>query len=475
MATTSLWRVKGRIGNVLRYAQNPDKTEEKEIHEFSPEGEDEALNEVIAYASREDATEVRKYVSGINCSPGSAKSEMLAVKRKFGKLDGTVAYHGYQSFKENEVTPEIAHEIGRTLADRLWGDRYQVIVATHLDKQSHIHNHFVINTVSFTDGIKFHRTKEDYAEMQKESDQLCREYGLSVVNETQNRSKSYAEWNAERNGKPTVRSLIRDDIDDAVRQSESRRDFIRVMKQKGYEFKLINERGYEYKHPSLKPPDAKGFFRFDGLGEGYDLTDIDSRVLKNYHGQLPFPEERFEEKRARKSRDLAPMSKLTGLQKLYFRYCYELGIIRRHPKTNTRVSFDLREESLKLEKLDKEQLFLGKNNITTLEELNAFEEKTDAELNRFVNIRKILRNDLKRALRAGNEAEAAELRERISQSSEVIKALRNDLKLCSDIKERAQHIMEKVSQIEQEEKKEENNEHIKRRSGTGRETYSRWS
>ena len=92
-----------------------------------------------------------------------------------------------------------------------------------------------------------------------------------------------------------------------------------------------------------------------------------------------------------------------------------------------------------------------------------------------MNIRKSLRNDLKRALRAGNEIEAGELRERISQSSEVIKALRNDLKLCSDIKERAQHIMEKVSQIEQEEKKEENNEHIKRRSGTGRETNSRRS
>ncbi|MDD6954602.1 MAG: relaxase/mobilization nuclease domain-containing protein, partial [Prevotella sp.] len=84
-----------------------------------------------------------------------------------------------------------------------WGDRYQVLVCTHLDKTSHIHNHFLINTVSFVDGIKFHRTNEDYRQMQQVSDRLCREYGLSVVRHPEHGGKNYGQWLAEKNGKPT--------------------------------------------------------------------------------------------------------------------------------------------------------------------------------------------------------------------------------------------------------------------------------
>ena len=84
------------------------------------------------------------------------------------------------------------------IRDRLWGDRYQVIVATHLDKENHLHNHFVLNTVSFADGIKYHRTRKDYHEMQAVSDALCREYGLSVIEHPQQgRGKQYGEWRAE--------------------------------------------------------------------------------------------------------------------------------------------------------------------------------------------------------------------------------------------------------------------------------------
>ena len=88
-----------------------------------------------------------------------------------------MAYHGYQSFAPGEATPELAHEIGLALAKKLWGEKYQVLVATHLDRENHLHNHFVLNTVSFVDGIKYHRTEQDYFDMQRESDRLCREYG----------------------------------------------------------------------------------------------------------------------------------------------------------------------------------------------------------------------------------------------------------------------------------------------------------
>ena len=148
MATTSIWRVHGKIGKVLIYAENPDKTiEESPI--AMPDGINrDALEDVILYAAREDATNKKQYVSGVNCTPANAREKMLKVKDEYDKHGGVIAYHGYQSFAEGEVTPETAHEIGKRLAERLWGDRFQVLVATHLDKQSHIHNHFVILKVS---------------------------------------------------------------------------------------------------------------------------------------------------------------------------------------------------------------------------------------------------------------------------------------------------------------------------------------
>ena len=101
-------------------------------------------------------------------------AEMAAVKKRFGKEDGTVAYHGYQSFAPGEASPVLVHEIGLRLAKQLWGEKYQVIVATHLDKENHLHSHFVVNTVYFVDGIKYHRTAKDYHDMQAASDALCR-------------------------------------------------------------------------------------------------------------------------------------------------------------------------------------------------------------------------------------------------------------------------------------------------------------
>ena len=133
MATTSLWRVKGYIGKVLLYAQNPDKTTNPEVIEVPENVNRDSLEDVIAYAGRESATNKRQLVKGIHCSSDRAREDMLRVKRSFGKADGTIAYHGYQSFAEGEVTPELAHKIGIALAREVWGDRYQVLVCTHLD------------------------------------------------------------------------------------------------------------------------------------------------------------------------------------------------------------------------------------------------------------------------------------------------------------------------------------------------------
>lgn len=228
MAVTSIWRVHGRVGKVLDYVENAEKT-------TAVSNGDGDLSDVIDYAIQQHKTSqsqmrdgekiVQRFVSGINCHPNTAGLEMQKVKKFYGKEDGVIAYHGYQSFAPGEATPEIAHEIGVKLAQRLWGDRYQVLVATHLDRANHLHSHFVINTVSFVDGIKYHRTKQDYKEMQRASDALCKEYGLSVIRNPKGRGKTYSEWAAEKDGKPTLRGVIRSDIDRAILASTTQRNF----------------------------------------------------------------------------------------------------------------------------------------------------------------------------------------------------------------------------------------------------------
>lgn len=288
MATTSIWRVKGWPGKVVIYAENPEKTANPKFYADREltEQDGQQLSDVIRYAvnsektqetGSEDGAPLHRFVSGINCSPATARDEMLAVKKRFGKEDGTVAYHGYQSFAPGEATPELAHEIGVKLATRLWGDRYQAIVATHLDKENHLHNHFVVNTVSFADGIKYHRTKKDYHEMQTVSDELCREYGLSVIEHPQQgQGKQYGEWRAEQEQRPTWRGLIRTDIDEAIRQAMTERQFFDNLRKKGYEVKIG-------KDISVRPPGKERFVRLiRNFGEDYSIEQILNRVTLNW-------------------------------------------------------------------------------------------------------------------------------------------------------------------------------------------------
>lgn len=334
MATTSIWRVKGWLGKVVVYVENPDKTTNPKFYtdEDMTEQDGQELSDVIRYAvnsrktqkaDNEDCAVVHRFVSGINCSPSTARDEMLAVKKRFGKENGTVAYHGYQSFAPGEATPEMAHEIGMKLAARLWGDRYQVIVATHLDKENHLHNHFVLNTVSFVDGIKYHRTKKDYHDMQTVSDELCREYRLSVIENPQyGKAKQYGEWRAEQEQRPTWRGLIRADIDEAIRQSMTERQFFDNLRKKGYEVKIG-------KDISVRPPGKERFVRLiRNFGEDYSIEQIRRRILSQTRAEKKPSEPTRQVIRIRLFGSLKKTRKITGFRALYVHYCYLLGMNR---------------------------------------------------------------------------------------------------------------------------------------------------
>ena len=160
---------------------------------------------------------------------------------------GRVAYHGYQSFREGEVDADTAHNIGVELAQELWGDRFEVVVATHLNT-GHYHNHFCLNSVSFRDGYKYHDTKEDIRRMRDVSDAICRAHRLSIESakkSDQIKRKNYREWKDLRDGNPTLRGKVMKDIDDTIKSSRTVKEFASKMKDMGYKFILVTETGKE--------------------------------------------------------------------------------------------------------------------------------------------------------------------------------------------------------------------------------------
>ena len=459
MATTSIWRVKGWLGKVVIYVENPDKTTNPKFYteEDMTERDGRELSDVIRYAvnsektqqaENEDCTVVHRFVSGINCSPATARDEMLAVKKRFGKENGTVAYHGYQSFAPGEVTPETAHEIGMKLAARLWGDRYQVIVATHLDKENHLHNHFVLNTVSFVDGIKYHRTKKDYHDMQTVSDELCREYRLSVIENPQyGKSKQYGEWRAEQEQRPAWRGLIRADIDEAIRQSMTERQFFDTLRKKGYEVKIG-------KDISVRPPGKERFVRLmRNFGEDYSLDSIRRRILSQRRPERRTTEQKPEILRVRLIGNLKTARKLTGFRTLYVHYCYLLGIFpkNRPQQSRKRLHFLLREDLLKLDAITAETRLLIGHRIDTAEQLFCYRDEVNGKIEALTADRKQLYKAQRTAAVKSDPEKASEVKVKVAALSKELAALRKEVVLCNSIAERSGVIQEKIKAVREDE------------------------
>ena len=459
MATTSIWRVKGWLGKVVVYVENPDKTTNPKFYtdEDMTEQDEQELSDVIRYAvnsrktqkaDNEDCAVVHRFVSGINCSPSTARDEMLAVKKRFGKESGTVAYHGYQSFAPGEATPEMAHEIGMKLAARLWGDRYQVIVATHLDKENHLHNHFVLNTVSFVDGIKYHRTKKDYHDMQTVSDELCREYRLSVIENPQyGKAKQYGEWRAEQEQRPTWRGLIRTDIDEAIRQAMTERQFFDALRKRGYAVKVG-------KDISVRPPGKERFVRLmRNFGEDYSLDNIRKRILSQGRPERRTSEQKPEILRVRLIGSLKTARKLTGFRALYVHYCYLLGIFpKNRPQQNRkRLHFLLREDLLKLDAITAETRLLAGHRIDTAEQLFCYRDEVNGKIEALTADRKQLYKAQRTAAVKSDPEKASEVKVKVAALSKELAALRKEVVLCNSIAERSGVIQEKIKAVREDE------------------------
>lgn len=433
MATTSLWSIRGNVTAVIKYIKNPKKT-------TLPAG---ILPEVVAES--ENIETVLSLVDSINCSVKNAAKDMNTLKEYYGKTGGITAYHGYQSFSpEDDITPLQAHKIGMELAQALWGDRLQVVVATHLDKENHIHNHFVINTVPIDGSNKFCRTKQDYMDMRGYSDALCMKYGLTIIY-PDGKKRNYGEYKADLDGKPTIRSTIRMDIDRAIAAAGINNNFFDNMKKLGYEIYLYSSSGEPLVHPKLKPYGTQKCFRFDKLGDGYDIPDIKERLRspdREYCRLFPQPPKRIRHNyRCHKPRTV------------YSTYKYYGRFMRLHisrPGYVRRVPYYLREDIAKFERFVEKQNFMSAHRFESLADVVAYAASLQDKISFLTKQKQDLYIRASHEEKQGSEAYAHLYRMAAKDKYAEIRSLRKELRFCKEITGEYEKLMAKCMGLRNE-------------------------
>jgi len=232
-----------------------------------------SVKDIINYVLNKEKTNER-IVSGKDCSPYNAAEEMNATKKSYNKTDGLSYHHIIQSFKPNEITPEKAHKLGIELAEKQFKN-YEVLIATHKDK-SHIHNHLIINSVSFIDGKKFVSNKNTLREIKLENDKICLREHLSVIEKPYARNRySMAEYKLAEKGLPIWKEQLRSAIDEAKEHSRNLVELKEYLKENfGIEMKIQNK-NVSYLHPS-----KQRYCRGDKLGYGYTKEGVSSEFEK---------------------------------------------------------------------------------------------------------------------------------------------------------------------------------------------------
>jgi len=403
----------------------------------------EAVRDIVNAANR-DKTESACFETGLGCTTTSAFEDMRLNTLRWHKETGVQGYHLVQSFAEGEVTPELAHQIGVEFAEQLLHGKYQAIVTTHLNTK-HYHNHIVWSAVSLEDGKKYHsNSKSYYTEVRALSDSLCQKYGLSIIEtpESLRGKRQYEKWRAEENNKSTWRTAIRQDVDEAIQQSLTWRQFLTVLERKGYEVRLGR------KYPVLRPPGKERFVRFKTLGKRYTPEAIQTRILypRSYRPYVENPPT-IQHGRLRSGK---PRRKLTGLRALYYRYLYELGALPRKPR---RPSYAVRQDAYKLDQRIRQMEFLSKNNIDTLAQLETYRQAKLGEIVQLTAERKSL-------YKTNPDSP------RIQQVNTALKQLRQEERLCRKIAEHSlevqQHLTEARRDRAEQQQREQEHERARR-------------
>ena len=376
--------------------------------------------------------------------PDTAFYEMKNVKKQFFKTGGIECFHAIQSFAEKEVTPEQAHEIGIKLAEELWGDRFQVIVSTHLNTDN-IHTHFVLNSVSFLDGKRFCNTKKDYATMRKTSDRLCEDYGLSVLKQEEKYNK-YATSGL-------YKELMKDSIDYAIENAKDYNEFIKILQDLGY---IVTDKNNTL---SIRRNPYKRNTRIERqFGNKYSKENIYKRILETQplFPYTPNPQSlinrTFQKYNNIKENHFQNKSSITGL---IFHYEKLFGInVESVSKSNiTRMTPELLKEIKQMDEYSNQARFLAKYKINTEQELSDFKKSAYNKINPLKSERE---NLWKKHKRAKTEDEKKNIENQIAEISKKITPLAKEIRHCGNIQRR----MDKIKKYELHQKLEEERQKV---------------
>lgn len=243
MAVTKIKAIRGTLSKAIAYILNPEKTDEKLL------------------------------VSSYGCASETAARE-FEWTRKIAEQKGMnpvriIARHVIQSFEIGEVTPELAHEIGKQFADEILGGKYEYVLTTHIDKD-HVHNHLIFNAVDFVDYHAYKSYKRIYYDMREVSDRLCKENGLSIIPPSQNKGMGYKEYTEAKRG-TSWKQKLKQTIDRLVITAKDYDDFLRLMQEAGYEIKTG-------KYISFRAEGQERFTRSKTIGENYTEERIKERI-----------------------------------------------------------------------------------------------------------------------------------------------------------------------------------------------------
>ena len=312
MAVTKILAKRMRLDHLIRYVCNPRKTGEQ------------------------------VFVSSVGCVPESAARTWMDTKRRFGRTDGVQAYHLIQSFRPGEITPELAHEIGNRFAEKHL-DGYEVIVGTHVDK-AHVHNH-----------IMYHSSPDSYyKEIRTLSDSLCREYGLSVIDEPSKRALTYVEWRMRQLGIRTQKELVDRDVEECLSLAMDVGGFYALMEDRGY---TIQHRS---RYPTFVPYRDEQGHRARVKGKAMTEDDLIAYIDK------AMMDPAFEVIMPRQERVWFPRRKITGFRACVLAWCYILGLVNDGVQTQHVVP---PKELKRFEQLKKQAAYLTDNKLDTLEQL----------------------------------------------------------------------------------------------------------
>ncbi len=424
MAYTKLFAVRKRLSKTIHYVMNPEKTD------------------------------AGRLVSGLNCITHTAYPDMMATKKRWNQLDGVQGYHIIQSFEPNTGTAEQIHEIGVALANELFGERYEAVVATHID-HDHLHNHIVINSVSFVNGKKYHSSPDSYYHtMRTTSDALCEQHQLSTIT-PQHQARSYAQWQAEKQGKPTLRSMIRADIDDAIQKAYSFQTFVQLLERRGY----VVDQDPRRKYMTIRYPGAKRAIRLVSLGEDYTDTAIKERLQRQRITFSQVPTRKKYVYRVRSGNLHRPRRNITGFLALYFRYVYLLRGVQKKPKKQY-LSYSLRKEVTKLERYQKQFRYLLREQIETDQTLT----NKISELEEDIASLMAARQPLYEKRKGADPEEQESYQAAIAQYGAALKEKRAELRLCRAIEAQLPQITERMETIAKERRKEVNKDEYQRRN-----------